>query len=277
MGTPAANSSLLVQFHNKLMSELTGPMSVDLPEIPHVSRADSSGEGRDDGLKLGSVMGSVRDRIRSANGWNVNTSFGSGNTSEIESGSTTPKAGAASPDELQQRGRIRRPSESIIDASTALGLEYIDKQRQAGADGGMLASKGILLDLLQLDLTRYTRPAYDITNGDALLASYLGLPALIPPSSQSESATAAGEGAAQLAAELAAERERAAAAEEEAARLREAMIQAEAEKEEATRKLRDLQQENKDEAISKLREGSSSNAGGALRRITSMPTVSAKP
>ena len=33
-------------------------------------------------------------------------------------------AGAASPDELQQRGRIRRPSESIIDASTALGLEY---------------------------------------------------------------------------------------------------------------------------------------------------------
>ena len=55
------------------------------------------------------------------------------------------------------------------------------------------------------------------------------------------------------------------------------MIQAEAEKEEATRKLRDLQQENKEEAISKLREGSSSNAGGALRRITSMPTVSAKP
>ena len=31
----------------------------------------------------------------------------------------------------------------------------VDKQRQAGADGGMLASKGILLDLLQLDLTRF--------------------------------------------------------------------------------------------------------------------------
>jgi hypothetical protein len=31
----------------------------------------------------------------------------------------------------------------------------VDKQRQAGADGSMLASKGILLDLLQLDLTRF--------------------------------------------------------------------------------------------------------------------------
>ena len=31
----------------------------------------------------------------------------------------------------------------------------VDKQRQAAADAGMLASKGILLDLLQLDLTRF--------------------------------------------------------------------------------------------------------------------------
>ena len=36
-----------------------------------------------------------------------------------------------------------------------LPRSLVDKQRQAGADGGMLASKGILLDLLQLDLTRF--------------------------------------------------------------------------------------------------------------------------
>lgn len=255
MGTPAASSSqsLLVQFHAKLMAEL-GPASF---EVPLALNPDSSGSADStDSLKLATAMATVRERLRS-------TGNTGGDYGLAESGGPSPKATGESPVEgVHPRtgnitgpagpvgpARQRRPSEVLLDSDP--------KHWCAPLDRGMLCDKGVLLDLLGLDLARHTRPAYDITNGDVLLASYLGLPLFnvsTQPTSPVAASSAAGEEAARLEAELAAERQRAAAAEEETSRLREAVALAEAEKEEANRKLQ-----------------AQAKGKTPLRRIASMP------